>query len=96
LLIGSLVVLSFACRNADDRSNSMDTTNPTSETARSTDLSPPAPKAMPDQRPSSAELNPDERMPVAGRDNAIELGSGGATGVGGSSGWGGNGGSHHH
>jgi hypothetical protein len=95
LLLGSLIALSFACRRDNDRSNNMDTTSPTPETARSADLPPPAPRAMPDQRPSSTDLNPDERMPVAGRDDAIELGSGGATGTGGSKGSGGSGGSHH-
>jgi hypothetical protein len=90
LLIGSLVVLSAACRR-DDRSNMVDTTSPSSETARSSE-SPALPGAMPGDRPSSTDLNPDERMPVAGRDDMIDLGAGGSTGMGGS---GGSAGSHH-
>jgi len=94
LLIGSLVVLSVACRSDADRSNAVDTTNTPSETARSAPA--PTPGTMPSQRPSSSELNRDERMPVAGRDDvrddSIDLGAGGSTGTGGS---GGTGGSHH-
>ena len=99
LLIGSLVVLSVACRSNDDRSNVVDTTStPPQTTARSAPSAPtptPTPGIMPDNRPSSADLNRDERMPVAGRDDfrddSIELGMGGAGGA-----HGGTGGSHHH
>jgi hypothetical protein len=95
LLIGSLVALSVACRSDADRSNAVDTTTTPSDTARSTPTSP-TPGTMPSQRPSSAELNRDDRMPVTGRDDmrddSIGLGTGGSTGMGGS---GGSGGSHH-
>jgi len=104
LLIGSVVLLSIACR--DDRSGPSDTTP--AETARSTQPSTPPSSAI-EQRPNSPELGRsqidreqmnrddmsgtqprmDERMPVAGRDDAIELGNGGS---GGKSGMGG---SHH-
>jgi hypothetical protein len=95
LLIGSLVVLSVACRRDDDRSNATDpANNSTSGTTRSTEMAP-APGTMQDLRPGSADLNSNERMPVAGRDEAIELGAGGKHGMGGSGGWGGSGGSHH-
>lgn len=94
LLIGSLVVLSVACRRDDDRTNMTDPANSASETSRSTETAP-APRTMQDPRPNSADMNRDERMPVAGRDDAIELGAGGKTGMGGSGGWGGHGGSHH-
>ena len=95
LLIGSLVVLSVACRSNADRSNAIDTTNTVPETARSAPTTS-TPGALPEQRPSAAELNRDERMPVAGRDDmrddSIELGAGGSTGMGGS---GGGSGKHH-
>ena len=91
LLIGSLVLLSLACRSDADRSNTVDPA--TSTPAARNSESPVLPSTMPDQRPGSADLNRDERMPVAGRDEAIELGAGGTTGMGGS---GGRGGSSHH
>jgi len=91
LLIGSMVLLSLACRRDADRSNTMDRGDP-SPAARNSE-SAPLPSTMPDQRPGSADLNPDERRPVAGRDDSVELGAGGATGMGGS---GGRGGSSHH
>jgi len=102
LLIGSLVVLSVACRRDDDRSNIVETTNAPPETARNIESMPAPPRAMPDNQPSfaqpssaqpsSAELGADERMPVAGRDDNIELGAGGH---GGATGMGGSAGSHH-
>jgi hypothetical protein len=97
LLIGSLVVLSVACRRDDDRSNIVETTNAPPETARNIESMPAPPRAMPDNQPSSAqpssaELGADERMPVAGRDDSIELGAGGH---GGATGMGGSAGSHH-
>jgi hypothetical protein len=110
LLIGSVVLLSLACR--DDRSSPSDTTTP-STTARSSQPSTP-PSSGIEQRPNSPELGRnqidreqmdreqmnrddmsgtqprmDERMPVAGRDDAIELGNGGGGGKSGA------GGSHH-
>jgi hypothetical protein len=95
LLIGSLVVLAAACRRDDDPSKTTDTTSAVPATARSSETAP-MPSAMPDPRVGAADLNPDERMPVAGRDEAIELGAGGSTGAGGSGGHGGSAGSHHH
>jgi len=99
LLIGSLVVLSVACRRDDDRSNLVETTNAPPATARDIESMPAPPRAMPDNQPSfqpsSADLSADERMPVAGRDDTIELGAGGHTGMGGSTGKGGSAGSHH-
>jgi hypothetical protein len=103
LLIGSVVLLSLACRQ-DDRSNPSSTTP--SETARSSQTAMPQ-SAGPEDRPSTTELgrsqmnrdqinrddmNREERMPVAGRDEAIELGN---AGTGGKSGKTGTGGSHH-
>jgi hypothetical protein len=100
LLIGSVVLLSIACRQ-DDRSSPSNTTP--SETARSTQNAMP-PSAGPEQRPSATDLgrsqvdrdqmnrddmNREERMPVAGRDDLIELGNGGTGGKSGT------GGSHH-
>jgi hypothetical protein len=107
LLIGSVVLLSFACRQ-DSSTNPSDTTG--TEGARGSQYS--TPPSTTDQRPNSPELGrsqmdrdqmnrddmsgaaqrADERMPVAGRDDAIELGTGGS---GGASGMGGSGGSHH-
>jgi hypothetical protein len=97
VLIGSLIVLSLACRNKDDRSNAVDTTNTPPETATSAPSartpstptpSAPTAGALPDKRPGSTDPKADERMPVAGRDDfrndAIELGGGGAGGAGGS------------
>lgn len=98
LLIGSVVLLSIACRQ-DERSNPSDTSP--SQSARSS-------QTTTEQRPNSPELGRsqidrdqmnrddmsgtprmDERMPVAGRDDAIELGNGGGGGKSGA------GGSHH-
>jgi hypothetical protein len=110
LLIGSVVLLSLACRQ-DERSNPSDTTG--SESARGSQNSQytPPPSTGTEQRPSSPDLGRsqvdrdqmnrndtsgtqrmEERMPVAGRDDAIELGNGG---TGGKSGKNGTGGSHH-
>jgi hypothetical protein len=91
LLIGSLVLASFACRRDADRSNSVDPASST-PAARNSE-SPVLPSTMPDQRPGSTDLDRNERRPVAGRDDMVELGNGGSTGMGGSGGWGGS--SHH-
>jgi hypothetical protein len=106
LLIGSVVLLSIACRQ-DSSSNPSDTTG--SESATGSQYS--TPPSTTDQRPIAPELGRsqvdrdqmnrddmsgtqrmEERMPVAGRDEAIELGNGGS---GGSNGMGGSSGSHH-
>ena len=100
LLIGSLLVLSLACRSKDDPSNVTDTTSSPPQTATSAPSTPtpsaPTPGAMPDKRPGSVDLKADDRMPVAGREDlrndSIELGAGGSTGMGGS---GGGSGKHH-
>ena len=104
LLIGSVVLLSLACRQ-DERSNPSDTSP--SQSARGSQYSTP-PSTGAEARPNSPELGRgqvdrdqmnrddmsgsprmEERMPVAGRDDAIELGNGGGGGKSGS------GGSHH-
>jgi hypothetical protein len=106
LLIGSVVLLSIACRQ-DDRSNPSDTSP--SQSARSTQTTT-TPSTTTEQRPNSPELGrsqidrdqmirddmsgstrADERMPVTGRDDAIELSHGGTGGKSGT----GTGGSHH-
>lgn len=106
LLIGSVVLLSIACRQ-DNRTNPSDTT--ASETARSSQST--TPSTGTEQRPNSPDLGRsqmdreqmnrddmsgsqrmDERMPVAGRDDTIDLNTGG---TGGKSGMGGSGGTHH-
>ena len=106
LLIGSVVLLSIACRQ-DDRSNPGSTTTP-SDSTRSSQYSTPPSTGTTEQRPNSPELGRsqvdrdqmnrddmsgtqrmEERMPVAGRDDAIELGNGGSGGKSGT------GGSHH-
>jgi len=87
LLIGSLLVLSLACRSKDEPSNVTDTTSTPPQTATSAPKAP-TPGALPDKRQGSADLTADERMPVAGREDlrndSIELGSGGGGGAGGS------------
>ena len=98
LLIGSVVLLSLACRQDD---HSIPTETSPGQSARNIQTEMP-PSAGPEERPSSTDLNrpksnPDdmsleERMPVAGHDDTIDLSSGGA---GGKSGMGGSGGAHH-
>jgi len=104
LLIGSVVLLSLACRQ-DDRSNPSATTPETGRSSENSQYAPP-PSAGTQERSGSTDLSRNqatrdqmngddmnrERMPVAGRDDAIELGNGGSSGMGGKSG---TGGSHH-
>jgi len=96
VLAGTIVLVLSACRR-DERPDVIDTTTPPNDTSTSQN----APPAVPPELPSSLERErmqgePYDRMPVAGRDDMIELGSGGTagssgthTGVGGSAGHGG-------
>jgi hypothetical protein len=85
VLVGTIVLLLGACRT-DERSNTIDTTTPPQDTQSSQNVPPLVPPELPSSvererilRENAENMEPYERMPVSGRDDAMELGNGGSS-----------------